>query len=281
MGVGVGISAGRDVAEQADGSPPAPRPTAPALAGVERAGAGDPVVFLHAVGLDLTWWDTVLARLAPDLPFVALDLPGHGLSPRLEHEFSLGDLAEIVHADLARRGHLRFHLCGHSVGGMVAQALAVAHPGAVASLTLIATAATYDETVRAILRDRAAGVATHGMAPLVGPTLDRWFTTDFRRRHPEVVARCGRTLRAADAANHARMWRAIAELDLVGGLRGLQRPTQVLVGEVDGATPPTAARLITDAVPGARLTMLPAVAHMATVEAAEAVAAAIASFFRN
>lgn len=254
---------------------------APELAGVERADAGEPVVFLHAVGLDLTWWDAVLARLAPDLPFVTLDLPGHGLSPRLERTFSLGDLAEIVHAELVRRGHRHFHLCGHSVGGMVAQALAVARPGAVASLTLIATAAAYDEPARAALRARAAAVDADGMAPLVAPTLDRWFTADFRRRHPETVARCERTLHAADATTHARMWRAIAALDLLDALPALRLPALVLAGEADSAIPPRSARLIAEAIPGARFAVLPAVAHMATVEAAAAVATRITSFIRN
>lgn len=268
-------------AEHADGSAPASRPDAPPLAGVERAGKGDPVVFLHAVGLDLTWWDYVLAGLPADLPFVALDLPGHGLSPRPAHEFSLGDLAEIVHAELARRGHRRFHLCGHSVGGMVAQSLAIAHPGSVASLTLVSTAAVYDDKIRAALLARAADVDANGMAPLVGPTLARWFSAEFRRQRPETIARCERSLHAADAPTHARMWRAIAALDLLEGLSGLRLPTQALVGAADAATPPGCARLIADTVAGAQLTLLPAVAHMATVEAAGTIAAAIETFVRN
>jgi pyruvate dehydrogenase E2 component (dihydrolipoamide acetyltransferase) len=135
------------VPEEAEGEAEAPTRTVEVggrrLRYLERApeaAAGDPVVLLHGFGGDLNNWLFNTDRLAERRRVYALDLPGHGESSK---DVGAGDLeafAEAVGGFLDAVGAARAHLVGHSLGGAVALAYALAHPDRVASLTLVAPA---------------------------------------------------------------------------------------------------------------------------------------------
>jgi pyruvate dehydrogenase E2 component (dihydrolipoamide acetyltransferase) len=135
------------VPEEAEGEAEAPTRTVEVggrrLRYLERApeaAAGDPVVLLHGFGGDLNNWLFNTDRLAERRRVYALDLPGHGESSK---DVGAGDLeafAEALGGFLDAVGAARAHLVGHSLGGAVALAYALAHPDRVASLTLVAPA---------------------------------------------------------------------------------------------------------------------------------------------
>jgi pyruvate dehydrogenase E2 component (dihydrolipoamide acetyltransferase) len=104
-------------------------------------GETNPVVFVHGFGADLSTWMFNQPALAGTRRAVALDLPGHGGSTKqLDGALDAVGLAGILDGACAALGVQRLHLVGHSLGGAVALAFAAAHPGRVASLTLIAPA---------------------------------------------------------------------------------------------------------------------------------------------
>ena len=108
-------------------------------------GEGAPIVFLHGFGADLNGWRPVHRLLPETQPALAIDLPGHGLSP-LGEAASFEALVEATRAALIEEGIGAAHLIGHSLGGAVAVALAHA-PGVKAlSLMLIAPAGLGPET---------------------------------------------------------------------------------------------------------------------------------------
>ena len=108
-------------------------------------GQGAPIVFLHGFGADLNGWRPVHRLLPETQPALAIDLPGHGLSP-LGEEASFEALVEAARAVLIEEGISAAHLVGHSLGGAVAAALAH-EPGVKAlSLMLIAPAGLGEET---------------------------------------------------------------------------------------------------------------------------------------
>ena len=137
----------RFVPEEAEGEAEAPTRTVEVggrrLRYLERApeaAAGDPVVLLHGFGGDLNNWLFNTDKLAERRRVYALDLPGHGESSK---DVGAGDLeafAEALGGFLDAVGAARAHLVGHSMGGAVALAYALAHPDRVASLTLVAPA---------------------------------------------------------------------------------------------------------------------------------------------
>ena len=226
-----------------------------------------PVLFIHAVSLDLTWWDHQFAAFGRDRDLVAFDLPGHGLSPRLGGTSTFDALASVAADVIASLDTGPAHVVGISVGGMVAQTLALARPDLVRSLTLAATLCTLPAPVRDAMRERARVARADGMAPLVSPTLERWFPPAFREGRPDVLDRAAKSVLRHDPTVYAEMWEMIATLDLEARIPAVACPTLVVAGAEDGNAPVAAGRKIADLIPGASLHALPGVGHFPPLEA--------------
>lgn len=227
---------------------------------------GTPIVLLHPVGLDLTWWDQVFAAFGDEFDVAAFDLPGHGLSQPLATAPSFDVLAGVLEGVVAHLGAGPAHVVGLSVGGMIAQTFALARPDLVRTLTLVGTLCTFADAVRAALRERARVAREQGMAALVAPTQERWFPAAFRARRPDVLDRAATCMLAQDGAFYGAMWDMIAGLDLVARLPALSMPTLVMTGAEDGNAPPAAARQIAGLIAGAVVHELPGAGHIPQVE---------------
>lgn len=247
---------------------PAAEPTGLSPLNLIRTGprGAPPVVLIHPVGLDLTYWADQIEALCDRFDVLALDLPGHGRSPAAPADWTLTKGAAQVAQVVAGQLGCAAHIVGLSLGGMIAQQMAISQPQAVASLNLVDTSSRYSDEVRTVMRSRAETVRTGGMGTVVDSTLDRWFTAQTRARRPDLMERVTRTLLADDAASHAVMWGVIAALDLIADLRHIHCPTQVLVGELDPSTPPATARQLQQGIAGARLEVIPSASHMAPLE---------------
>ncbi|RUW38501.1 MAG: alpha/beta fold hydrolase [Mesorhizobium sp.] len=121
------------------------------------AGAGPrTIVFLHGFGACREIWRDVMAPLAAEARILAYDLPGHGHSLQCEGMGGAKPAARAILADLAARQLAKVHLVGHSMGGAIATLMALADPGRVASLTLLAPGGFGPEINAALLRRYAA-----------------------------------------------------------------------------------------------------------------------------
>ncbi|MCZ8544584.1 alpha/beta fold hydrolase [Mesorhizobium qingshengii] len=116
------------------------------------------IVLLHGFGGCHDVWREVISSLAPSARTLAYDLPGHGLSLDFPAAGPAKVAAKAILADLSARGLKRVHLVGHSMGGAVATLMALAEPGKVASLTLLAPGGFGPEINGPLLR-RYAGAA--------------------------------------------------------------------------------------------------------------------------
>lgn len=230
---------------------------------VLRRGTGDDVVvLLHAVGLDAHAWGPLADRLAAHRSVVAPSLRGHGRSPAPVGAWSIGNLATDVHRMLAEHGWARAHVVGLSLGGMVAQQLALDHPEDVGSLVLISTAAGFDEPMQTTLRDRGRRAMAAGMAAVVDETLDRWSIADGNPLYADLR----RTLLADDPGAWARTWEAVAAFDVRRRLAEVRQPALVLGGGRDGSTPPAMLEAIANGLADAHLQIEPDAGHMAPLE---------------
>lgn len=160
------------------------------------------------------------------------------------------------------------HLVGLSLGGMVAQVLAVDHPSSVCSLTLCDTLCEIGPSQAQVLEERARAVEEGGMSAIVKSTLERWFSPSFFTSRPDVVSEVEKLLLAADPIVNAQTWRAIARLNVVSRLPKLHLPALVVNGSLDTSIPPGAGERLANLL-GARLVALPGCAHMAPLEAPE------------
>lgn len=227
-------------------------------------GTGPTVVLLHPVGLDLTCWDSQVGALAPRFRVVRVDLRGHGRSDAPPPPYSLNGFAADVHALLHQLQLAPAHVIGLSLGGMVAQVLALEHPDDVRSLVLVDTTSSLSPDARRAMVERGEAAKRGGMASVIESTLGRWFTPGFLGS--DIVARCRERLLADDVQGWAATWQAISELDTEPRLTEIRVPTLVLIGDVDLSVPVSRARAMADLIPGAILHVVTGAPHMAPLE---------------
>jgi 3-oxoadipate enol-lactonase len=232
-----------------------------------------PLMLLHSLGTDHRVWQPQAEALAGRFRVLRPDLRGHGRTNVPAGPYTIEGMAGDVLAALDALGVDRIAVAGLSIGGMVAQSLAALAPDRIAALVLVDTALAIPPAD--LWRQRAATVRSGGMAAIADAVLARWLT-------PAADAAAAATLRAlllvTAPEGYAGAAEAIAEADLTETTRRLRLPTLVLVGDQDEATPRASAEALRDAIPGARLRLLPGAAHIPTVERPASVTDALLDF---
>ena len=211
------------------------------------------LVLSNALGTDRHVWDGQMPALEP-----------HFRVLRYEHRSrsSVEELGADVLELLDEHDVDRASFCGISLGGAVGMWLAATAPERIDRLVVACSSARFAGSDT--YRERAKRVRVEGTAPFVDVTLDRWFTPHFRDRE-----RYRTMLLAAPRAAYAACCEAVAAWDFRARLGEISKPTFVVAGAEDPATPPEHAETIADGIPDARLLVLPDCAHLANVEQAD------------
>ncbi|WP_201832651.1 3-oxoadipate enol-lactonase [Microvirga zambiensis] len=228
--------------------------------------AGDWVVLSHSLSGSLEAWAPQIEELSATFRVLVYDIRGHGQSDAPQGPYTMDLLADDLEALLDHLKIDRAHLVGLSLGGAIAQTLAVRRPGRLLSLTIADATSAYPPSTHAMWEGRINQVETQGIQSIVGGTLDRWFTPAFRAHDPQTVDAVGNIIRATSPTGFIGAVGAIMGFDISSKLFGVQIPTLVLVGEEDKALPVEHSRFIADSIPGARLEIIPAAAHISNLE---------------
>jgi len=232
------------------------------------AGDGPWLLLSHSLGTDLSLWDDQLAALASRFRVLAFDTRGHGGSSAPPGAYDFATLTADVIGLMDVLGVDRAHVVGISMGGMIAQHLALAAPARVDRLVLASTTSRYPPEAKAIWQQRIEAVGAGGLEPLVVATLERWFTPPFRAARPDVMERIGGLIRATPAAGYIGCCHAIANLATAAALPRIACPTLVIAGAEDVGTPSAMGREIAAAIPGARFESIAQASHLCNVEQA-------------
>lgn len=222
---------------------------------------GTPTVFIHGVGSSREAWDHVIEHLELPGPIVRYDLRGHGDSPKVPGPYELGDFVEDHVALLADLGIDKANVVGFSLGGLIAQAIAVRHPETVERLVIMGAIAGRTRKEWEAVTARLALVEESGPAGVAAQGGERWFTEEFAARHPEAVERMLARLAANDRAGYEASYRVLATNDLVGELHRITAPSLVMTGEGDVGSPPRMARLMAFRIPNAELVIVDKTKH--------------------
>lgn len=249
-------------------------------AALQSAEAGDPqgpaIVFAHALGLDHRMWDAVLPRMPPGMRLIAFDLRGHGASPVSPAPYAMGALVRDAEALLDRLGVRDCLFVGLSVGGLVAQGLAVKRLDLVRALVLSNTAAKIG--TREIWQARIDAVRAGGIAAIADAVLERWFAPAFRQG-PEGALWRARLL-DCPVEGYMGVAAAIGGTDLLTPTSGLRLPTLCIAGTDDGSTPPDMVRELAGLIPGAGFELIRGAGHLPPIDRPEAFAARVSDFAR-
>ena len=235
------------------------------------------VLLLHSLGTQAAIWESTAEALSSRYRILRPDLRGHGLSDVTPGPYSVEGLADDMLALLDALSVAEVHVAGISLGGMVAQSLASRVPQRVRSLTLVDTALSIPPAL--FWHDRAALVRKDGMEPLVETVVARWVTAASLQSSGAQVLRA--MLRQTHPEGYAAAAEAVAAADLRHSVSGLRMPTLVLFGDDDVAPPLSSAEALRDAIPGARLEVIPDAAHIPTMEQPDHVIDAMSRFLES
>lgn len=240
---------------------------------------GAPVLLLsNSLGTNLSMWDPQIPEWSRHFRVVRYDSRGHGLSPAPDEPYSIAMLADDALAILDALGIDKAHWCGLSKGGMVGQWLATHHGDRLGRVVLANTAAHMGPPE--LWDGRIRTVRTQGMSVLVQPTLERWFTPEFRETAKETVAKVSEMLATTPPLGYANCCGAIRDMDQRETIRAVRNPVLVVIGQRDPATPPAAGDEIADAIPGAQRIEL-AAAHLSNLEQPKAFGRAVTDFLKG
>ncbi|MCW3046603.1 MAG: alpha/beta fold hydrolase [Solirubrobacterales bacterium] len=232
-----------------------------------RDGTGEPLLLVQGMsGTHLAWGDAFVGELDRDFDVITYDHRGVGHSARVTAPFSIADLAEDAAGLLDALEIEDAHVLGISMGGMVAQELAVRHPARVRTLALGCTypgGAEARLTDPAVMHRLAEAIASgdHERALRIGyeANVSAAFAGDSANYEPfhEMATQLPVGLEVL-----MLQLQAIQAHDAAGRLAGIEAPTLVVHGTEDQMLPVVNGELIARLIPGARLELLPRIGHM-------------------
>ena len=233
------------------------------------------LVLSNSLGTAMAMWDDQVPALAERFRLLRYDTRGHGASTATPGDYALDRLGRDVIGLLDTLGIETAHFCGLSLGGMTGQWLGVHAPARIDRL-VIANSSSYMGPSES-WQQRMDLVRGQGMAAITPAVLERWFTPAFVASAAPGLARTRDQLLATLPPGYAGCCAAIRDMDLRPVVRLIDRPTLVIAGTLDPATPPDHAKAIASAIAGARLVSLDA-AHLSNVEQPRAFERALLDF---
>jgi 3-oxoadipate enol-lactonase len=244
------------------------------IEGNERA----PVLMLsNSLGTDLHMWDDQAAEFARHFRLIRYDRRGHGKSGTTPGPYSFERFGRDILAILDALKIRTVNWCGLSMGGMDGQWLGANASDRVEKLVLANTNFYYAD--KAPWADRIKFVREKGLAQLVDANMERWFTKGFREANPQAIARMKKIFLGSNPDGYVGCVEAIRDMDFRASNPRIAKPTLVIVGKHDPATPPAAGEEIAGQIKGAKVAALEA-AHISNIEQPKAFTEAVLNFLR-
>lgn len=233
---------------------------------------GEPLVLIQGLGTDSRGWAFQRLALGRRYRCVAVDNRGVGGSGRPPGPYSLFQMADDAIAVLDAEGIEHAHFMGASMGGIIAQIIAVTYAERVSSLVLACTACRHHEWRRELLASWADAVSERGMSALGENALEWLIGPRLRRRFGLWLNLLARIVLQQPPEPFVAQVNAILDTsdELRFELGALEIPTLVVTGSQDALTPVGDADELAEIVPGARLEILSGAAHGLMVEAPNA-----------
>ena len=237
--------------------------------------------FVTGIANDLSMWDGQVAALERDFNVLRYDLRGHGGTPASGGEYTIELLVSDLAALLDQLNIRRTSVIGLGLGGAIAQAFALAHPDRVDKLMPCCCRARMVPDFAAMWHKLRETVSTNGLESMVEPTVQRWFSEDFKSRHPEVLEKIRKMIRSTTQEGYMGVTAAFLRLDVEAELGSIKAPTLYVSGAEDKlGGPPALMEGLAAKVKGARHVSVPNAAHIANIQNPEGFNRVLMDFLR-
>lgn len=239
------------------------------------------VTFVTGIANDLSMWDGQVAALERDFNVLRYDLRGHGGTPASGGAYTIELLVSDLAALLDQLNIRRTSVIGLGLGGAIAQAFALAHPDRVDKLMPCCCRARMVPDFAAMWHKLREAVSTNGLESIVEPTVQRWFSEDFKSRHPEVLEKIRKMIRSTTQEGYMGVTAAFLGLDVEAELGSIKAPTLYVSGAEDKlGGPPALMEGLAAKVKGARHVSVPNAAHIANIQNPEGFNRVLMDFLR-
>jgi 3-oxoadipate enol-lactonase len=231
-------------------------------------GSGLPIVFFHAFPLNRTMWAEQEKAFSSQFRVVTIDLRGHGESDAPLWRYTLDQAADDVIGLLDHLSIREAVFVGLSMGGYILFALYRKYADRIKGLVFADTRAQADTAEGKQARFQMAQTAYQkGPSAIADIMIPKLLSPATVQTKPELVRHVRAMIEGNQISGIAGDLMAMAERpDSITLLKHITCPTQIIVGELDLPTPPSDAKLMADRIPNARLTIIPAAAHLSNLE---------------
>jgi len=243
------------------------------LVGQRRGTPGKPrLALIHSLAMSGVFWDRVVAEIEGEFDILTYDARGHGASTATPGPYSVEQFADDLAALFDAAGWDRAIVAGCSMGGTIAITFAAHYGARVQALALIDTTAWYGADAPTAWHGRAVQAAEKGLASLMGFQATRWFSDSFRERHPDILQQMTDIFVANDVAAYGATCDMLGAADLRAAINGWRKPTAIIVGVEDYATPLEMSQALHDLLPGSTLDVIEDGRHLTPVQCPERIA---------
>ncbi len=240
------------------------------------------LVLIQGLGFDRSGWAPVIPALRRRFRLVLIDNRGSGRSTTQDRKFTVADMAADVVAVLDNSRVAHAHVLGASLGGMVAQELAIRHPDRVDRLVLACTTPgwPYGYPMPRATVQRMTEAASLPVEVAQRSLVENALAPDTLKTHPELVEQIVRNqkVRSGDPAS----WRALANAGATysGGTRQsrISAPTLIMYGDADAVVDPRNSKLLSGRIPTSQVVVFPGLGHLFFWEEPAQFAKAVTSF---
>jgi len=225
------------------------------------------ITFITGIANDFTLWDDQAAAFGTDYRILRYDLRGHGDTQATEGDYSIELLLRDLLGLLNELNIQKTHLVGLGLGGALAQAFAIENSHRVNALVPCCCRAKMVPEFAAMWHKLREAVANDGVEVVVEPTVQRWFSDEFKAANPKVLQDVRNMIRGTTTLGYLGVTAAFLGLNLEDKLPQIKAPTLYLSGAEDKVGgPPALMAELAKKVPRAQHRSVPKAAHIANIQ---------------
>ena len=245
-------------------------------------GQGQPIVFLHGMGLNAASWQYQLDAFGKDYRAIALDLPGYGDSPALA-EVTFTHYAKVLDDFIRKHGLEKLILVGHSFGGMLVQEHLALYPNQIKAAVLYATSPAFGnpegEWQQAFIRARLKPFEEGKSMPELAEKMMMNMAGSGGTGEGLELAKSAMAA-TRDETFKSSVW-CLTTFDQRANLANIDMPTLLIVGEEDQNAPAPMMEKMASKIPSAEYVCLEKLGHLAHLENPTLFNDALASFLKG